>query len=586
MVNEKKSGDNRSILKKQQLLQLVWWLIIIILTGYLSSFFFFRLDLTSEKRYTLSPKSKEILRQLDDVVYIKLYLDGEIPVGFLKLKKSVIEMMDEFRAYAPGYIEYEIVDPTAIPDQKSRNEFFRQLYQKGLDPVNLQVKEKTGASSQQIIWPCMTMNYKGRELPLNLLANIPGLAHEANLNISEQLLEYNLINTIKLITGSHRRHIAFIEGHGEYDKLEVGDIAQHLSSFYELSRVRLNEYLWALRDSAGNNRFDCIVIAGPDSTFSERDKFIIDQFIMNGGNSFWLVDFIKVNMDSLAFSNATMGMFNNINIHDQLFKYGARVNPYIIQDLQCTTVPVNTALPGQEPQYVPAPWPYFPLLLPSSGHPVTRNLNFIKGEFVSSIDTVGEDQRVKKTFLLATSDYTKVMPAPVRVSLDMIGKEPDLRQFVRKNVPVAVLLEGPFTSLFENRLENSFAANPYIRFIPKGKGAKMIVVADGAVIRNQVKKVGKKVYPYPLGYDKFTNQTYGNKEFITNCINYLVDDTGIMELRARELKIRLLDKALILKYRTEIQVINVVAPLLIVALGGLLYVFFRNKKYKRSRTAV
>lgn len=565
--------------KRRNILELFLLLLILFLIGYLSSFFFFRLDLTTEKRYTLSSDTKKILKQMDDVAYFKIYLDGDLPVGFIRLRNSLKEMLDEFRAYAGVNIEYEFIDPSEETDNKIRNEFFKQLYESGLNPVNLQVKEKNGTNSEKIIWPGLSVSYLGRETVVNLLVNYQGYSPEANLNASEQQLEFNCINAVHSLMSNYKKRIAFIEGHREYSKYDVADFMQSLSEFYEVSRVKINEYIWSLRDSSAFNLYDLIVIAGPDSTFSDRDKFIIDQYIMNGGRALFAVDLVKVNMDSLAFSNSTLGFIQDINLHDMLFKYGVRVNPSLVQDLQCALIPVNTAIKGQEPNFAPSPWLYFPLLTPSQQSPVTKNLNLIRSEFANTIDTVGENSKVKKTFLLFTSAYSKELQAPVRISLDIVGIQPDPAQFNKKGLPVAVMLEGQFESLFKNRIPPELANAPEIGFRESSRKTRMIVIADGDVVRNQVRRSGTKMYPFQLGYDRYTKQNFGNKDFAMNCVNALLDDKGIFQIRSRELKLRLLDKAQIQNHRIKYQLLNIFIPVVLVVVFGFLFYIIRRKRF-------
>lgn len=565
--------------KRKNILELFLLLLILFLIGYLSSFFFFRLDLTTEKRYTLSSDTKKILKQMDDVAYFKIYLEGDLPVGFNRLRNSLKEMLDEFRAYAGVNIEYEFIDPSEETDNKIRNEFYKQLYESGLNPVNLQVKEKNGANSEKIIWPGISVSYLGRETVVNLLVNYQGYSPEANLNASEQQLEFNCINAVHSLMSNYKKRIAFIEGHREYSKYDVADFMQSLSEFYDVTRVKMNEYIWSLRDSTAFNLYDLIVVAGPDSSFSDRDKFIMDQYIMNGGRALFAVDLVKVNMDSLAFSNSTLGFIQDINLHDMLFKYGVRVNPSLVQDLQCALIPVNTAVKGQEPNFAPSPWLYFPLLTPSQQSPVTKNLNFIRSEFANTIDTVGENAKVKKTFLLFTSAYSKELQAPVRISLDIVGIQPDPAQFNKKSLPVAVLLEGQFESLFKNRIPPELANAPEIGFRASSRKTRMIVIADGDIVRNQVRRSGTKMYPYQLGYDRYTKQNFGNKDFAMNCVNALLDDKGIFQIRSRELKLRLLDKAQIQEHKIKYQLLNIFFPVVLVIVFGLLFYMIRRKRF-------
>ncbi len=564
----------RKVVKRRNIIQLFLTVAIIILVNYIGSYIFTRFDLTSEKRYTLSLATKELLENLEDVVYIQIYLEGDLPVGFKRLRNATKELLDEFRIYTKN-IEYEFINVFESNDEKTEYEIGRQLMKKGLMPVNLQEKDKEGKVSQKIIFPGAIINYREKELAIELLKNNPGISPQAKLNNSIEDLEYELTNAIRKLTTKVFQKIAFIEGHGELDEYEAGDISNALSEFYYVERIKIAEQLNSLND------YSVIIIAKPDSIFSEKDKFIIDRFIMKGGKVLWFIDAVKANMDSLAYSNATIATINSVNIEDQLFTYGVRINNNLIQDIQCAEIPVNTAIVGAPPQFVPRPWFYFPLIIPQSNHPVTKNLNIIKTEFVSVIDTVGNDSDIKKTFLLKTSKYSKVINAPVKIGLDIIHRNPEPQEFNKSYLPIAVLLEGKFESVFKNRLTPEIEQSKEIGFKKKSIDTKMIVVSDGNIIKNFVRILGDKKYPLPLGADKYYSDIFypGNKEFILNAVNYLCDDSGLMSIRSRELKLRLLDRAKIEQQRFKLQLINIVLPVIFIILFGFLVSFIRKRKY-------
>jgi len=569
----------RKQLKRESIIQLIIALAIIILIGVISNYLFTRFDLTSDKRYTLSDHTKKMLSGLDDIVYFKVYLDGDLPAGFKRLQNATREILDEFRAYGKDNIQYQFIDPAESTDQKTRNEVFKQLYDKGLNPTNLQVKEKDGSTSQKWIVPGIIVSYHGEEVPVNILKEYVSSSPESNLNSSIQALEYELTYAMTQLTTKVAPRIGFIEGHGELSAMEVDDIAQSLSEFYELQRVRIDGKIYSLRDSLNHNRFNLIIIAKPDSAFPEKDKFIIDQFLMNGGKALWLIDNVKVDMDSLAYSRSTLALNNPLNLDDQLFRYGVRLNPDLIQDMQCAVIPVNTAMVGEPPKFAPAPWLYFPLMVPSDQNVLTRNLDMVKAEFASVIDTVGEDPDVKKTILLTSSKYSRAVNAPVRVDLSMISEKIDPRRFNHSYYPVAVLLQGRFKSVFANRIVPGMQTNEQLSFKKISDPTQMIVISDGDMIRNLVTGIGKNRKSLPLGYDRYTKQTFGNKEFLINCINYLCGEEGIMESRSKEYKLRMLDQPKLMEHRLKWQIINVAFPVLLISILGLLYNYFRKKKF-------
>ena len=557
--------------KKRDILSLVLAIIIVILLNFVGSFVFHRFDLTSEKRYTLSDATKKILGQLNDVVYVKVYLEGNFPSGFKRLRNETKEMLDEFRAYSNENIEYQFINPSQGTDKKQQNEIYKQLYDKGLQPTNLEVKEESG-TSQQILFPGAIISYKGNEMPWQLLKTQLGQSPEAQLNNSIQALEYEFASCIRNLTTIIKPEIGFIEGHGELDTLSVNDIKNSLGEFYLLKRVKINEQLKALQG------LKAIIIAKPDTTFSEKDKFIIDQFVMNGGKVLWAIDPLYTSIDSLQKSGATIALPYDLKLDDLFFKYGVRINPNLILDLQSSAIPVNKAFRGQQPRFELMPWMFSPLMMPESSHPIVKNLDVIKIDFGSSIDTI-EAEGVTKTILLHSSKYSKTLNAPVRVDLRMVNIRPDENQFRDSYRSVAVLLEGEFESVYKNRIPPQIANDSAIGFKAKGVKTKMIVISDGDIIRNEVQISAKK--PYPLGYDIYTQQTYGNKNFILNCVNYLCDDSGLISVRSRELTLRLLDKKKIKNERLKWQLVNTCLPLFALFLFGIIHSIIRKRKYAK-----
>lgn len=559
--------------KKRDITALTLAIIIFILLNFVGSFVFHRFDLTSEKRYTLSDATKKLLGNLSDVVYVKVYMgkDEEFPAGFKRLRNETQEMLDEFRAYSEDNIEYEFINLNKSTDKKQQEEIFKQLYDKGLQPTNLEVKDENG-SSQKVIWPAALVTYRGHEVPWQLLKTQFGSSAEMQLNNSIQALEYEFASCIRNLSTDVRPQIGFIEGHGELDPLSVDDINNALSEFYSLKRITINGVSNALQG------LKAIIIAKPDTAFSETDKYVIDQFVMNGGKVLWVVDPLNTSVDSLRKSGGTIAASYDLNIENMLFKYGVRINPNLIVDMQSSAIPVNKAFVGQQPRFELMPWLFSPLIMPTSSHPIVKNLDVIKVDFVSSIDTVLA-KGIRKTILLQTSKYSKTLTAPVRIDLRMANMRPDENVFTDSYRPVAVLLEGEFESVFKNRMHPKFTNNSSLPYKEKGVNTQMVVISDGDIIRNEIQYSTQK--PYPLGYDKYTDRTYGNKNFILNCINYLCDDSGLISVRARELTLRLLDKKKVLNERLKWQMINVVLPLFVVLLFGMVYHIIRKRKYAK-----
>ena len=579
---------SRSNIKRSNFLQLGLGIIIIILVNIISSFVFTRFDLTSEKRYSLSPATKKLLKNLNDVVFFKVYLEGELPAGFRRLSNETKEMLDEFRAYNKK-IQYEFADPSDNLSQKDRNDAYRLLVERGLQPTDLRVTKK-GQSSQLIIFPGALVSYRGQEVPVQLLMTQLGQDPGLVLNNSVQALEYNLASAIQKLVQTPKPRIAFIEGQGELSEMETVDIQSALSEFYAVDRVTIDQKInsLALRmkvDSANErlvNKYKAIIIAKPVKPFDEKDKYLIDQFIMRGGKVLWLIDPVFASMDSLEKYSSTMGIPLDVNLEDMLFAYGVRPNTNLVLDIQALPIPVKTGQIGTQPKFEFFPWYFFPILTPLLHHPVINGLNAIKTEFVSSIDTV-EGVTVKKTVLLTTSDYSRVVNAPALIDLEILRNEPDERMFNRGSQPVAVLLEGNFVSNFHFRIPPELAENKELDFRAKSdKPTKMVVIADGDIIKNQFDI--SQGYPLPLGYDQYTRKTFGNKDLILNIMNYLCDDSGLITVRSRELTLRSLDITKANKQRFFWQMFNILLPLLLVI--GFALIKFRIRKRKYARIVV
>ena len=549
----------------------------IILTAWVLSLSRIRLDLTEDKRYTLSDQSVKVLKGIKNDIYIQVYLDGEMQIPLKRLKRSVQEMLEEFRIASDRKITFQFINPSASGDEEQREAIFQDLYNKGLIPIRAHYTDDAGGTSQRLVFPGMIINYDGIEVPVNFLKNNQALSYEQNILHSIEGLEYEMIQTIATVSSDTIHKVAFLEGHGELSEVEVADITLNLSKYFTIDRGVINGIHGIL------DQYSAVIIAAPDEQFSEADKFVIDQYIMNGGKVLWLLEQVYVNRDSLSFGE-TAGFYYPLNIEDQLFRYGARINPEIIQDMMdCMLIRLSVTAGGGQRQIVPAPWIYYPLLSPNQQHPVTRNLNKVKGEFVNTIDTVGMDKSIKKTILLHTSDYSRTISPPMFIKLQEAETVPDAKEFNKSRLTAAVLLEGVFSSAFRNRMPGAFLGESNIQVSNESLPTRMIVIADGDIIRNEVQRSGSTEIPLPLGQDKYTGQLFGNRDFLLNCVNYLVDQNDLMQLRSREMKLRLLDRAKIKDQRIFWQVLNVMAPVILVILSGLIYHFIRVRAYSKFR---
>jgi len=574
MVNRARTRD---------LIQLVIVAGIIVAVNVLGGYFFARFDLTSEQRYTLTDTSKQLLKSLDDVVYVKVYLDGDMPAGFRRLRDRTRETLDEFRAFSGNRIEYIFINPSDQPDEKSRNDLYRQLAKQGIAPTNIQIKGKDNVE-QKLLFPGALLTYKGREVALQLLKSRIGAAPEQMLNSSIEDLEYEITNAVRKAASERVDAIAFIEGHGELTARQTADMAKQLAEYYRVDRVTIDGRINSLveRVETGGDakiklKYKAIIIAKPDSTFSDRDQFIIDQYVMHGGSVLWLMEPVFCNMDSLQYAPSTLALPITVHLEEMLFKYGVRVNTDLIQDARCASIPGPSGYVGDQLQWALQPWVYFPIIIPQSQHPIVRNLNGIKLEFASSIDTISV-AGVKKTILLSTSERSRALRTPVRVSLETMLQEPKPEQFNQRNLPVAVLLEGEFGSVFKNRLPPQIRDSREIAFKERSVPTKMIVISDGDIIRNHVNPDGTYM---PVGFDRFTQQIYGNGKFLLNAVNYLCDDVGMTSIRSRALEIRLLDRKRVEAERNAWQAVNVVLPILLLLIFGLVYSYFRRRRYAK-----
>ncbi len=581
-------ADKKKNIKRSNIIQLFLGIVILLLVNIIAGFIFTRFDLTAEKRYSLAPATKRMLKGLKDDVLFKVYLEGDLPPGFRRLANETKEMLDEFRAYS-NHIQYEFIDPSSNPDPKERNDGYKLLVEHGLQPTEIRVNKK-GQASQLIIFPGALVTFSTHEVPVALVMSQLGQDADKVLNISVQSLEYNLGSAIQKLVQPIKPRIAFIQGEGELTQLETQDAQNALSEFYNVDRITINHKInsLAIRLKGASsdklvNRYRAIIIAKPTKPFDEKDKFLIDQFIMRGGKVLWLIDPVFASMDSLQKFNSTMGLVNNVNLEDMLFNYGVRLNSNLVLDKIALPIPVKTGQIGDQPQFEFFPWYYFPVLTPTINHPIVNGLNAIKTEFISSIDTV-EVHGVKKTILLTTSPYSRLVNAPVYIDLEILKNTTDDSQYNKGPQPVAVLLEGNFISAYMFRIPPELSENKDLQFLSKSSNpTKMIVVGDGDIIKNQFQL--SQGYFLPLGYDQYTKQTFGNKDFILNAMNYLCDDSGLITVRSRELTLRLLDSTKIENQRLFWQLFNVLLPLILILIFSFVKLRLRSGKYSRPSTS-
>jgi ABC-2 type transport system permease protein len=561
---------------KNPLLRLIVSIAIILTLAFILSSFFYRLDLTTDKRYTLSPYTRKTLKELKDIVNVRVYLDGDLNIPFRKMQQRIRETLDEFRVYAGDNLEYEFINPFTDKDAKMTMDMVNKLYEKGLKPSNIIDRDKEGGSSEKLVFPGALITFRNIEVPVNLLKNTVGAGAEENINNSIQALEFEFMRVISSLSADTAEKIAFLEGQGELNEYQVGDITRELGWYFQVDRGKIGGKPGIL------DQYEAVIIAKPTGVFQERDKFVLDQYIMQGGKVLWFIDMVNAELDSISSGGASMALIRQPGIEDLLFRYGVRINPVLVQDMQCNMIPVNVALSGNPSDFRPVPWLYSPLLAAPYGHSVTRNLNLISTEFAGCIDTLEARKGIKKTVLLRTSEFSRIVNAPVIISLDEINLTPRQDEFRAKYQPIAVLLEGEFESAFRNRMISGILPDTVVRVIESGMPSAMLVVADGDMIRNDSKATPQGMMISPLGYDRFTQRTYGNKDFVMNAIQYLTGHQSLINLRSRQLTLRLLDKTKIKNDRTKWVLINMIGPPLMIIIAGIFYSVFRKRKYTRE----
>jgi ABC-2 type transport system permease protein len=566
----RKSKWNRKKFRKQTISLFI--LLAIVFFG--SGSFMYRIDLTADKRYSLSSVSIDIVRDLEEPALIDFYLAGELEPGLRKLQQEVFEKIAVLNAYSSENIRVNVKNPYSISDAEEREKFIDNLVRQGIEPTRFREQTEQGVSSR-LIFPGAVIRYKNRERPVNFLKYNPDFTHEANFNHSAESVEFELVNAFQKLLRERRSTVAFLEGHGELDRYQTYDIASALTEDFLVRRIGTDSL------TEGTTKNDILVIANPTEPFSEDDKFLIDQYIMNGGKVVWLIDPVRVDQDSLSRGYMTFAFPRDLNLDDQLFRYGARLNYELLQDVECARIRVNTAPAGSEPQFTLHPWYYSPLLVPNDNHPLSRNLNRVLTEFVSSVDTVSGNPDVQKSMVLSTSPYARTVQAPSTVSLQNIDNPPARELFNQPFIPVGVLLEGRFTSVFKNRMTETLNI-PVSEVKAESIPTKMVVIADGGLIENKVDYSANPPRIQELGYDRVSGRTFGNKEFLMNTIYYLNDDRGIMQLRNRNQKMRLLDKVKLREEKAFWQWLNVLLPLFVTALFGVIYNLLRRNRYFRS----
>lgn len=552
--------------KQHIILQTIAVILSVWLINQLADRFKVRIDLTEEKRYTISESTKTLLSNLKEDVFFEVYLAGELPSNFGRFGNAIEEMLEQFAIESGNKIQYKFTDPSQANSTQARNQFYQSLVDKGIQATNLSYKNADGDKMEKLIFPGALVSMGMNELSVDLINGNSAAGPEAILNQSAEALEYELASTISQLMSGGTKKIGYILGHGSPDSLDIAGFRSSVLSKFDLFNVALDNR----KELVG---YDAVVIGKPTTKFTEGEKYLIDQYLMRGGKLVYFIDALSVSMDSAA-GEGTVAVPYETNLTDQLFKYGVRINQNFVLDVNSGQTPVVAGNVGDQPQIQMIPWPFFPVLTNFSKHPSVRNLDAILGRFISSIDTVKADG-IKKTPLLSTSTYTKELGPPVRVAYNDLRDELRPEKFTDGPKTVAYLLEGKFTSLYANRLvPKGFDKEA---FIPKGADSKVVVVADGDIIRNDIDP--ETYEPLGLGVEPYSKATYANDDFVLNVLDYLTDESGLIETRSREVKIRPLDRVKVSQERSKWQVINLGLPVLLILLIGALKWFMRKRKF-------
>ncbi len=559
--------DSKGFNKKEALIWVLLPLSLIVINVFSAGIGLYeRFDMTSDNRYTLSEAALKTVDDVKSPIIVDVFLEGDFPSEFRKLKSETQQILEEFSA-SNNNIKFNFINP--IVDDENRDLVIQQLTERGLTPMQLSVQE-SGKSSQELIFPWALASYNDQTIKIPLVKNKIGATQQELVNNSVQNLEYAFADGFSKLVNPKKRKVAVLRGNDELENKYIADFVTTLRDYYFIAPFTLDSVANNAQSTLDKlNTFDLIIAAKPTVAFSEDEKLVLDQYIMNGGKSLWLIDAVAMDKDSLySKSGKSVAIGRDLNLTDFFFKYGVRINPVLVNDLY--SAPITLAIgEGSQTQFQPVKWQYSPLAKNASNHPIVNNLNFVKFDFANQIDTLKND--IKKTILLKSSPLSKLDGTPIEISLEMVTQEPDPSRYNKGDQNLAVLLEGEFTSVYNNRIKPFKLSKEKNKSIP----TKMIVIADGDVIKNEFGRSG----PQELGFDKWTGQTFGNKEFLLNAVNYLLDDDGLINIRSKEIAIAFLDQQKIADQKTNWQLINIGIPLVILALFGFVFNYMRRKKY-------
>lgn len=556
-------------MKPRNLRSILFLFCVLLVCNIVANQYPLRFDLTEDHRHTLSQQSINKIKELENTLYIKFYFEGELPFSLLRLRQAVNDILLEMERVGCGKVEVIRANPQEMIQKSSAKEVYEYLRTQHILPFTYQEYTKDGAIKQNEVYPSALLSYKGKQRAVNFLTGMGSQSIEKEINTAIDNIEYELSSAISELLVPKRKNIAFISGHQELDYLHIADAIRELSLRYNVFNVKLNGSITAL------DTFDVAIIAKPQKDWNEVDKFTLDQFIMRNGRVAFFIDAVHVHTDSLASGSSTFGFFSSVNLEDMLFKYGVRITPTIIQDLQCALIPVNISLPEEPPKFKPVPWTYNPILN-STNHTAVRGVSLVKSEFPSKIDTLPSVKN-RKSVLLTSSGRATLKSVPAFISLKEIEQPINEQLYQYSSLPVAVLIEGNLSSCFQNRNFENYTKGIDFTFTPQTTGGRIAVVGDGDIIANEVRADGSI---FPLGYDKYAKQLiYGNAGFIKNLVSYLAEDEDVLFLRSRTFTHRFLDKVKLIAYKTQLQWATLIVPILMLTLLQVGYWLLRRKKY-------
>jgi ABC-2 type transport system permease protein len=552
--------------------------VIALILNVLANSFTAQVDLTEEKRFSLTEPTKKQLRELNDVVFVRCLLGSKLPVGFKRLQTETRKALEDFKSINPN-IDFKFEDPSVGGSEAERKQQFESFAKDGLVPMRLRLVNDD-AKTEQYIFPYCEFNYHNEKVVVKLLENdVPNMNPELALNNSIALLEYKFSNAIQKLQTDRKPNIVFTDGHKELQPEETADLEQSLRAFYNVGRINLDSVA-AIPFGNTQSQVDILMIAKPKTAFSEKHKFQIDQYIMQGGKVMWLIDRLNADLAGMMQTGEMLPNDYPLNLEDQLFKYGCRIQPNMVLDLEASRIPMKVGAVGGAPQMDLFKWWYYPIVAPSSNHPIVKSLDRVWLQFPSTVETIKTKTEVKKTTLLASSKYSRTQFTPTRLNFEILRYPEDKTKFDKGNQPLAVMLEGVFPSLYENRVTaEQFAVLQQLglQYSPLSKNTKMLVVGDGDIARNEYDT--QKGATLPLGYNRFEKYKFANKDFLLNAVEYMLDDKGIIEARGKEIKLRLMDSERAKADSTFLASVNILLPLGLVGLFGAFFLWRRRKKY-------